>query len=150
MFEQMETLDFTTYILFLCVNPNGYLKKLQGFAFNNGMSAVRCSAQEWGVPSYFSGFWKFRVSDFILALDYIIVTTVVDSEVFELDKQKNWITHIELWKGKKFLYGFCGGSLHLCPMINIGGGLWEYSLKGTLQWILENHECIIDTKLDVV
>jgi len=76
MFEQMETLDFTTYTLFLCVNPNGYLKKLQGSAFNNGMSAVRCSAQEWGVPSYFSGFWKSRVSDFIPALDYIIVATL--------------------------------------------------------------------------
>lgn len=51
MFEQMETWDFTTYALFFCVNYNGSLKKLQGSAFNSGMSAVKCSAQEWGVPS---------------------------------------------------------------------------------------------------
>lgn len=54
MFEQMETWDFTTYALFFSVNYNGSLKKLQGSAFNNGMSAVRCSAQQWGVPSCWS------------------------------------------------------------------------------------------------
>jgi hypothetical protein len=59
MFEQMETRDFTTYALLLCVNYNGSLKKFQGSAFNNGMSAVRCSAQEWGVPSCWS--WAHNV-----------------------------------------------------------------------------------------
>jgi len=61
MFEQMETWDFTTYALFLCVHYNGSLKKLQGSAFNNGMSAVRCSAQEWGVPSCWS--WANNVEN---------------------------------------------------------------------------------------
>jgi len=61
MFEQVETWDFTTYALYLCVHYNGSLKKLQGSAFNNGMSAVRCSAPEWGVPSCWS--WANNVEN---------------------------------------------------------------------------------------